>query len=270
MRRLFLFLITCALGVGSPAAQDLFDLPHTLRYADYLQRDGRWGSAQVEYRRALRFAPGDTTLVLRLMRSYRLDAQPGTALLAAREYFPDSSRTPRVVTGEYLQALLDLRFYDAAYRTAGTLPGARRDDWRVGVLLMQHRWNDARAYLKAGAPLNRTAWEPLVTRGEQLRYKKPWLATALSVVVPGSGRAYAGRWVDGGLGLLNVGIFTWQAYRGFNRRGAGSFYGWFNAFFGASFYIGNLYGSHRAAVIYNDKQNEAITRDVERLLRSAP
>lgn len=258
------------LFAGNPGlrAQDLYDLSHTVRYADYLRRDGRYEAAQIEYRRALGLAPRDSTLLFGLMRSYRLGAQPGAALLVARDYHPDTAATPVLITEEYLQALLDMRLHMAAYRTAGVLPPTRRFHWHMGTLLLEERRREARAHLDA-SPFDGATWEPLVVRSEGTRHKKPWLATALSAVVPGTGRMYAGRWADGGFSLLNVGIFTWQAYRGFNRRGTRSFYGWFNAFFGVSFYIGNLYGSHRAAVIYNETQYQRIADDVELLLRPA-
>ena len=256
------------LVAGAGQTQNLFDLSHSVRYADHLLRDGRYPAARQAYQQALALAPGNAPLLFGLMRSYRLDGQPEAALQAAGFYATDTTAANPLVVGEVLLTLLDLRRYDTLAQAADALPAHQRADWQVGSLLMQRRWQAARAALPPLPRALRARWTPLVEQGLALRYKKPWLATALSTVVPGTGRMYAGRWGDGLLSLANVGIFTWQAYRGFDRRGARSFYGWFNAFFGVSFYVGNVYGSHRAAVLYNEKKNQQISRVVEPLLRA--
>ncbi|SDK64167.1 hypothetical protein SAMN05421823_103155 [Catalinimonas alkaloidigena] len=254
---------------GGLCAQDLFDLSHTTRYAHYLLQDRRYRAAQVEFQRALQLAPGDSLLVQGLMRSYRWDDQAWHALQAARAYYPDSMNVPGIIAEERLQSLLDVRMYPTLYTTASSVahfPSERRQHWQVGALLMQHRWTEAQEALTQASPTVMTQWAPLAEQGMAIRYKKPGLATGMSMVVPGTGRMYAGQWADGLLSMLNVGIFSWQAYRGFRDRGARSVYGWISSLFGVSFYVGNVYGSHRAAVLYNEKQNQRVTNEVERLL----
>jgi len=83
----------------------------------------------------------------------------------------------------------------------------------------------------------------LVTRGRQLPRKSPWLAGGLSALVPGAGKACAGRFSDGLYSLALVGSASWFAYRDFEDDGASSVKGGLFGSVGAVLYAGNIYGS---------------------------
>jgi hypothetical protein len=87
-------------------------------------------------------------------------------------------------------------------------------------------------------------------------YLSPFLAATLSTVIPGSGKIYAKRWKDGLSSLLFVGLTGFQAYRGFNKNGTESVYGWIMGGLSFGFYISNIYGSQKAAKQYNIRLNE--------------
>ena len=78
--------------------------------------------------------------------------------------------------------------------------------------------------------------------------KSPYLAAVLSAVVPGSGRAYAGRPWDGLMGFMTVALTATAAYSGLsaNRPVEGSIF----LSFATIFYAGEIYGAWRAAKYY--------------------
>lgn len=102
--------------------------------------------------------------------------------------------------------------------------------------------------------------ESLIIKINKLKKKSRLSAIALSALVPGLGKFYAHQPKNGLLTFFTNGLFSFQAYRGFNQKGISSIYGW--AFLSAStiFYFGNLYGSYTAVNRYN-AQNINVIRD---------
>lgn len=92
--------------------------------------------------------------------------------------------------------------------------------------------------------------------------KSPLLAGTLSTFIPGAGKAYAGKWKDGLVSLLFVGANAYTSYRGFSSAGIRSPYGWLFGGLSAGFYLGNIYGSQKAARIYNHELESKIKTDV--------
>jgi hypothetical protein len=76
------------------------------------------------------------------------------------------------------------------------------------------------------------------------------------------GKVYSGRWKDGLVSLLFVGATGFQAYRGFSQKGSESIYGWIMGSLSVGFYIGNIFGSVKAAKIYNTNQNRIYSEKV--------
>ena len=77
--------------------------------------------------------------------------------------------------------------------------------------------------------------------------KSPAVAVLLSAVLPGSGKIYAGRGVDGLSSALATGAPAFFSIRGFRRDGASSIRGWLEGSLSLGFYLGNLWGSAVAA-----------------------
>ena len=93
--------------------------------------------------------------------------------------------------------------------------------------------------------------------GLDLPRRSPFLSASMSAVLPGSGRAYCGRWGDALVNLLVVGsavggsIAMWEQDRGFALTLAG---------IGAFFYGGNVYGSYVGAKWFNEEQHRELYR----------
>jgi TM2 domain-containing membrane protein YozV len=139
------------------------------------------------------------------------------------------------------------------------------------------RWSEARQELATapkgappGAPPDPTAsaWREqdreLVRRYDALPRKSPALAAALSMVVPGLGRVYIGRWPDGLMSFLLIGTTAFLAAQGFYAEGQGSVRGWILGGVAGLLYAGNVYGSAVGAVLQRRDAEAALMQEVDR------
>jgi TM2 domain-containing membrane protein YozV len=136
-------------------------------------------------------------------------------------------------------------------------------------------WAEARQELAALPPLAPTpppdptlsAWREqdreIIRRYDALPRKSPVLAAALSMVIPGLGRVYIGRWPDGLMSLLLIGTTGALAAQGFDAEGQGSVRGWILASVAALLYVGNVYGSAVGAIVQRHDAEDALMREVD-------
>ena len=137
-------------------------------------------------------------------------------------------------------------------------------------------WGEARLQLAAevsstssiSSESTVSAWQrqdrELLRRYDSLPRKSPLLAAALSMVVPGLGRVYLGRWPDGLLSFLLVGTTAALAAQGFYKDGTDSVRGWILGGVAALLYAGNVYGSAVGAVVQRRDAEEALMQEVDR------
>jgi TM2 domain-containing membrane protein YozV len=139
--------------------------------------------------------------------------------------------------------------------------------------IRERRWDDARQQLAAApapAPPDPTAsaWREqdrqLIRRHDALPRKSPVLAAALSMVVPGLGRVYIGRWPDGLMSFLLIGTTAFLAGQGFYAEGEGSVRGWILGGVAGLLYAGNVYGSAVGAVVQRRDEEAALMQEVDR------
>lgn len=90
-----------------------------------------------------------------------------------------------------------------------------------------------------------------------------WLAGFLSAAVPGLGKAYAGRPLDGLASFLVLAFFGWQAWDGYAHDGPASVKGAVFAASGTGLYAGNVYGSMRAVDAEKEKRRKAFGEQVK-------
>jgi len=102
----------------------------------------------------------------------------------------------------------------------------------------------------------------LSLKGAQLSYKSPALAGLFSSIIPGMGKIYSGRINDGLYSFFVIGLTAWQAYDGFNRDGNNSIKGWIYGTLGATFYLGNIYGSIVSVKLYNKKLEDNLINQI--------
>ncbi|GAB4404460.1 MAG: hypothetical protein OHK0039_04630 [Bacteroidia bacterium] len=267
--RLFFCLL---LSYGTLAAQDLYDLDHARRFADYLFKSGEYGLAAEEYERVVYLAPGDATSHLHLVQAYRLGGDLRRAQARIEALYGPADPMPMTLAGEYGRVLIGQSELAAARRFlagADSLPGSERLRLRVSVELLDGRWARADSLLYGADVATYQPWRDLAAEGLALRRTSPALAVGLSLAVPGLGKAYAGYWKDGLFSLLFTGVAAWQSYRGFRKGGIDSVYGWVFAGVGTGFYIGNLYGSAKAAQKRNRQRRHNLMHRVEDMVDRA-
>jgi tetratricopeptide (TPR) repeat protein len=95
----------------------------------------------------------------------------------------------------------------------------------------------------------------LLDKANSYSYKSPLFSGILSAIFPGLGYIYCGRYVDGIISFLLVGLSSFVAYDGY-RHNSWVQFGVFSIL-AISFYGGNIYGSVRRAI----KDNYLVAKD---------
>lgn len=271
MKRLFAF-VCCLYGLSLPG-QDLYDLAHSQAFAAYLYKAGEYRLAAEEYERIVFLQPDDLGLRLRLVSAYRLGGDYARARQRAEATAPPGAMSPGLA-GAYGRVLLQQGDLPAArhfLRLTDSLPRREYLLLATATELLDQQWPRADSLLRAGGPTLSgqpwAHWHSLTADGLALRRKSPALAVGLSAAVPGLGKAYAGYWKDGLFSLIFTGVSAWQAYRGFARNGIRSPYAWVYTGLATGFYLGNLYGSGKAAGRRNRQRRHDLQHRVENSLQ---
>lgn len=269
----FLFLLISIWACAPLVAQDIYDYAHSRAYARYLSQSQQFNLAAEEYERLVFLRPDNDTLRAELLRVYRRGRMPERGLERWAKWQIGPHPQSKLLHTEYSKLLLTGGFPAKArnlVEDSSLFDSAQIRQTVLYANMLEQKWRDAQQSLNAipaaGKLPRRTDVEQLIKRGERVKKKNPWVATALSVPVPGLGKVYAGEWKDGIISLLFVGVNAWQAYRRFDQEGADTFWGWIHGGFALGFYTGNLYGSHKAARRENQKKYLRLKHDTEALL----
>lgn len=254
-------------------AQDIYDYAHSRAYARYLLQSQQYQLAAEEYERLIFLQPENDTLRADLLRAYRRGNTPQRGLEQWAKWQLSPRPKTRLLYSEYSKLLLRGGYAGQARALAeesGVFDSASVRRTVLYANMLDQHWKDARIAFNAIPETEkvprRSDVEKLIRRGEKMKKKNPWVATALSVPVPGLGKVYAGQWKDGIIGLLFVGANAWQAVRRFDKEGTDTFWGWIHGGFALGFYTGNLYGAHKAARQQNKKKQDRLKHDTEALL----
>lgn len=224
-------------------------------FAGFLFNTRQFDYAAQEYLKLHYLQPGDPSLKRRVLESFRLAQNLESGLMFSTTFF-DCRDTS---LNRYYPEIVKIRML--GYKTVLTeglipdstaFPGLYNQSVMLDYML-QYNWElvRAEAWRIENSPLHSFTLDL-----PDEKYLSPFLAATLSTLVPGAGKFYAKRWKDGLTSLLFVGLTAFQSYRGFSARGAESVYGWVMGTFSAGFYIGNIYGSQKAAKDYNKHLNE--------------
>ncbi len=253
---MFLFvLLVILLPLSAIQGQNLYDLEHTQKFADYLFTSGQYNLAAEEYERVVFLNPANESAKLRLIRSYKRNGDMDKGIdrmLALHDYNVSQLSVP--FSMEYVEMNLKLQNYPAISNLLdknSKLPGKFKTNTRLSMHLLDAKWEEARDLTAEKPSEVNGKLLAVVEESMTLNYKQPWLGTTLSVILPGSGKVYAGRWKDGIISFIFIAGSAWQAYRGFDKFGTGSAYGWIFGSVSLGFYTGNIFGSWKAVKQYN-------------------
>ena len=257
---LILFLI-CPFIEG----QNIYNTENSLKFADYLFKNQEYTMAAEEYERVVFLMPDSIMPKMHLIRSYHHAGQTQFAISRTEKFYPAIDQIEKPLARYYSKLLILNNQFDKLTHTLKNnhfIPEKHKFFLNVSAELYQKNWGKSSNMIKnSDKKLHLpeiAAYEKILKHTEDLNYKKPWISLGLSTVIPGLGKAYSGYWKDGLFSFLVIGISGWQAYRGFDKNGIKSVYGWIMGSLGAGFYIGNLYGSYKAA----NKKNHDIDHEI--------
>jgi len=134
--------------------------------------------------------------------------------------------------------------------------------------IRERRWDEARRLDAAGGAEGTAGlWQQqdreLIRRYQALPRKSPWLAGAMSAVIPGLGRVYIGRWPDGLMSFLLVGLTAGLSAQGFHEDWRDSVRGWVLGSVAALLYVGNVYGSAVGAIVQRRDAEDALMKEID-------
>jgi len=274
----FLFLI---FPLVLAAQNHPFSPENIKRFADYLYAQGDYLRAAGEYQRYLLLARSSEVvkadITYRIGICFRQAKNDERAILYFQEildkYEESEKFEPASIQIAFSLFLLgknqeSLEFIKQNMGNIRTESSHSRFEQLAALNhLFQKNWKDARSELQSLS--NYGQKDPVtlqlstfINEGQRLPHKSPFLAGLLSAVVPGSGKIYGHRSLDGIVSFLTVTATTWQAYRGFQEDGTKSVRGWIFGTMGAFFYLGNIYGSVVAVNLYNHQVEKSFFDNV--------
>ena len=265
------FSILCfVIALTNVGAQpnDIYNLDASKEYASYLNRSGQHLKAASEYER-IYLLDSNAEIASQILNSYRKAGTPDLAIKRYREF----ANPTKEIQLPYLLALIENKNYlkaDSFLSIQNSI--SYEDSFQIALFSVLYQLKGLQAdSLIANNQLNNhfvDRFKELSTQLNNLKKKKKGLAVLLSVPVPGLGRMYSGSVKDGLFSMLFVGTMTWQSYVGFKKNGIKSIYGWIFGTLGTGFYLGNLYGSYRAAAFYNHKKVQNLLNEIDNHYRS--
>lgn len=256
-------------------SQDLYNKEHSQKYAEYLSSSQQHTLAAEEYERLVYFDNSSVRYKYNLIKSYRLSGNLESGIRRIYSFYGKSLDTiPQLLASEFvkLQILTDsLTVAGSFIHQHSKLSPENRAVFQSYNLLLIGQYKEASLFAGESAtiyPAFPSAVLNLSQKAAKIKLKSPFIAAGFSAIVPGSGKFYTRNWSDGLFSILFVAGNAWQAYRGFNEHGIKSGYGWAFASLSASFYIGNIIGSAKAAKRYNKNKRNEVDNQVFEFIRT--
>ena len=252
-------------------AQDLFDYAHARQFAEHLAKSGQFDMAQKEYERLVFMQPNNDTLRLGLLRSYRLGSKFQEGIARGQQLYEPLALMPPKQALEYGKMLVGANQLDAAqsfWSTSKTLGYTDVKLLESTVMVLKDNFLEAQKNMKQVIDSQQVVvedYQNLLTMAVNDIYKKPGLAGVLSAIVPSTGRFYAKDGKDAIVSLLFIASTAFQSYRGFNKTGIQSVKGWAYGAVSFGFYLGNIYGSVKAAQAYNQRKKHGYREGILQL-----
>ena len=269
----FLFIIffttTLLSFVVAEESIDHYAPENVRKFADFLYEQGDYLRAAGEYQRYLFYQPRESEeMRYRIALCYRFAGQTEQAIQNFQmllQAHPEGRFTSQAYYQIGATYFLQDQFEQSVGFLREVLPhvtDARQHaeaEQLIGLsYLMQKQWSEAGQVFKTlqrsevtSISQKAVVYHSYAEKGGDLPTRSPFLAGALSTIVPGAGRLYTGRISDALTSLFIVGLAGWQAYDGFQRDGVSSAKGWTLGTLSGIFYAGNIYGSVISARVYN-------------------
>jgi len=266
---LFSCLFWCLLAQSF--AQSFNDSIQQLRFANYLFESAQYRFALEEYNRfAFTYSANDTVLS-RTIHCYRFLKMHQKALENTPSFFSkDASSYSRIESFALIKFYIDINDFNSVSNVVSSsslLKLNEKHNFQMGQFLLERKWETAYSFFIAHQDVHPKLMN-LSIETVNFSFKSPSMAAAMSAILPGSGKVYAGRWQDGLISFIFVGANAFQAYRGFSKYGKQSTYGWIFTGITLGFYSGNIYGAFKATKDYNKKAELKFINEAKDILYS--
>ncbi len=251
-------------------SQDFYNHDNSLKFGEYLYNSNQYDLAVREFERCIFLKPDDRESFLYLFKIYRKTNAFDKANACYKQYSGKASfdRMDADFGSEYFKLLIQNNKYeDASYFLNEDINFSKNNDLKLSTILLSKKWKEAGKFENERNNQVSSFLSEITNQGLALKRKSPALAGFLSVIIPGSGKAYAGRWKDGIISFLMTSTSAFMAVRGFNKNPK-SFYPWAMGTLSVVYYSGNIYGSTQAAYKYNkEKEDELVSKTRDFILR---
>ncbi len=251
------------------SAQDIFNSANTEKFAYYLYSSSQYNLSAEEYERLLFMKPDDDSAKIFLLKSYRKAELFAKGIVRTQELFPDIENAPKNIFNEYTYLLILNKQQDKALslvQSSHSISEKEKDYLQLNIDLLNKDWKPAKEiYNKWQQNDNEMygPYKPIISEADNMKHRSAGLAALMSAVVPGAGKFYTGDWKDGTVSFIFIGLTGYQAYRGFDKYGTKSAYGWIYGGLDLGLYLGNIYGSYKSAKNFNKKHEDALVKKAQ-------
>lgn len=247
-----------------PALSQAASLTDQLGFADSLAAEGDHYRAITEYKRFI-FTRPDSQFVPRARLSIATSLLAGQRWQEADDVFETlftlhpTTREATVGRILYADSAYDRGAFSTARERFRTLRKKTQNaktinyaNFRIGwTFLEQNRARAAGETFDLLPPDTRQALATQLEQFKTLPQKSPRLAAALSVILPGGGQAYTGRYRQAATAFLLNGVFILGALEAFDNNN--NVTGGILLFFELGWYGGNIYNATNNAYKYNQR-----------------
>lgn len=265
--QILVFFLLLGLGAfAQKTSQNIYDFEHSKEYAGYLMNSRQYDFAAEEYERLVFMKPEDSAFKILLLTALRKNESYEKGISKWNYFQSENTGFDESLNAELIKILLladsleQAIFFTKKEEFLDPVFAGKAEVYAAALQLKTPLFEKVEQLSEA------EKFNAFFTKVENRKSKSPGVATALSVIVPGAGKAYAGQWKDGMISLIFVGLNAWQAQRRFSKDGIKNPWAWFHAGVGTGFYIGNIYGSHKAARRYNQKQKSILKHEAQTLV----
>lgn len=283
-----LFLLACLLAAVPLRGEDLSLDQHlrlNRRFASQLLAEQDYQRASDEYQKlAFHYASVDSTLAradtLRYLAGLcqrRLgDYSRSNEFLSTVSSITSGLRTEAdlLQAANYYnlraheQSLAIMTGLDSCRYPISSRQNKRQDHLRIANFLATQQLDMAQDTVTQLSGVDSLKFAELINQTKSAPMKRPVLAAVMSTVVPGSGKIYTGNTWDGITSLIVCLFSGWRAWEGFCESGIKSFDGWLFGAVTAYFYLGNIYGSAVSAKLTNERTQNDLRKELERIINA--
>lgn len=271
---LLIISFLCLLNNLNIQSQDLYDLQSSKKYAEYLLSSGQYISAAEEFERLIFMDSSNLDFKKNLVLSYRKGGNINAGLNKIRDFSQnDYNNMPVSLSLEYIALLIssgDTQNAGNFIENSYSISEIDKSIIKSCILILKNDYKTALQFTthsKSTYSNFPSELSEMTENTKNLKFKSPAIAGVLSGIIPGTGKVYTRKYIDALISFVFIGSNAWQSYKGFKKNGINSVSGWIFGGLSLGFYVGNIYGSVKAAKKYNKKIFDEKSREVYNFLQ---